>query len=718
LVTTSQHQRGSGKWPAEETGIEVRKTLCDICNPHSHCGIDAYVKDGVVVRVEGSKDHPHSQGTLCSKGSASRQYIYHKDRIRTPLMRRGERGSDDFEPVSWDEALGTVAETLLRIKEETGPESVVFFAGYTKWMRPFLKRLSHSFGSPNYCTESSTCHQAAAMAAKLNYGYFGAPDIKNAKCLLVWSSNPFYSNTSAVRRLLDAKEQGLKIIEVGPLITPMTAHADIHLRMRPGTSGALALGMAHVIVEEGLYDREFVENWTLGFGDFRNYIRSFTPEETENITGVKAELVIRAARLYATTKPAAMITSASPTVHHTNGVQNHRALIALVGLTGNFDEPGGNYVVPPSWLNIPSAARVRELEFTQSRPWEQMAPRLGQDAYPVWCRLVDQAQAMQLPFQIRSGKPYPIRALVGFGMRYRMWPGSDFMHESLKKLDFMVSVDLFMTDTCKLADVVLPACTSFERSELKIWAENYVMWTRPVIEALWDSRSDADILFALARRIAPDDELMQKGYEASIDWILEPSHLTVEQLKEHPAGLTLKDITMPPYRKYEKKGFPTPSGKMELTSTVLKQAGLDPLPRFQEPKLSPRSTPESAEKFPLILTTGARLPMYQHSRTFRLGWTRSLRPDPTVDINPEDALKRGIATGGWVSLSTARGSLRVRAHLTEMVPPGVVNIYHAWPDADVNQLIEPDYLDPISGFPGFKSLLCEVSPDPATYSQR
>jgi anaerobic selenocysteine-containing dehydrogenase len=247
-------QKGSGKWPGEETGNEVRKTLCDICNPHSHCGIDAYVKDGVVVRVEGSKDHLHSQGTLCSKGSASRQYLYHKDRIRTPLVRRGERGSDNFEPVSWDEAPDSIADRLLRIK---------------------------------------------------------------------------------------------------------------------------------------------------------------------------AELLIRAARLYATTSPAAMMTSASPTVHHTNGVQNHRALIALVGLTGNFDEPGGNYVLPPSWLNIPAAPRVRELEFVQSRPWEEMAPRLGQDAYPVWRRLVDQAQAMHLPFQIRSGKPNPIRALLGFGMRYRMWPGAD-----------------------------------------------------------------------------------------------------------------------------------------------------------------------------------------------------------------------------------------------------------------------------------------------------
>jgi len=699
------------KVPGEETGIEVRKTICSICNPFSHCGIDAYVKDGVVVRVEGSKGHPHNQGTLCSKGSASRQYIYHKDRIRTPLLRRGDRTSGEFEAVSWEEALDTIAARLLKIKEESGPESVAFFAGYTKWMRPFLKRLAHSFGSPNYCTESSTCYQATAMAAKLNYGYYGPPDIPNAKCLLVWSTNPFHSNTPTVRRLLDARERGLKIIEVGPLLTPMTKHADIHLRIRPGTSGALALGMAHVIIEEGLYDREFVANFTQGFEEYRNYVREFTPAVTMDITGVSADLIVSAARLYAKTKPAAMMNSASPTVHHTNGLQNHRALIALVGLTGNFDAMGGNYVAPPTWLYVAAGLPSREFEFEQSRPWAEMAPRIGQDRYPVWCRLVEEAQAMHLPFQIQTGKPYPIRAVVGFGMRYRMWPGSDFMLENLKKLDFLVNVDLFMTETAKLSDVVLPACTSFERSELKFWVGNYVMWTQPVIEPLWQSRSDADIIFDLGRRIAPDDELMQKGYEASVDWVLEPSKLTLAELMKHPGGMLPKNAKMPPYRKYEKNSFPTPSGKMEFSSTILKEVGLDPLPTYREPELSPRSTPEVAEKFPLILTTGARLPMYQHSRTFRLGWTRGLRQDASLDMNPLDAEARGIKADVWVLLSTPRGSVKARANLTEIVAPGVVNIYHAWPEVDINTLVEPDYLDPISGFPGFKSLLCEVKKD-------
>jgi anaerobic selenocysteine-containing dehydrogenase len=204
---------------------------------------------------------------------------------------------------------------------------------------------------------------------------------------------------------------------------------------------------------------------------------------------------------------------------------------------------------------------------------------------------------------------------------------------------------------------------------------------------------------------------MQKGYEASLDWVLEPSKLTLAELKKHPGGMLPKNAKMPPYRKYEKNSFPTPSGKMEFSSTILKEAGLDPLPTYREPALSPRSTPEVAEQFPLILTTGARLPMYQHSRTFRLGWTRGLRQDASLDMNPLDAEARGIKAGVWVSLSTPRGSVKAHANLTEIVPPGVVNIYHAWPEVDVNTLFDPDYLDPISGFPGFKSLLCEVKKD-------
>ncbi|MBW2028669.1 MAG: molybdopterin-dependent oxidoreductase [Deltaproteobacteria bacterium] len=694
------------KVPSRGSGVEVRKTICSICM--SRCGIDAYVKDGLIIKIEGTRENPHSKGTLCSKGAAGRQYVYHKDRIRTPLLRKGDRRSERFEPIEWERALDLIANRLSQIKSESGAESVVFYAGYPKWMRPFLKRLALTFGSPNYCTESSTCSRAAAMAAALNYGAMGIPDIEKTRCLLVWSKNPFYSNTSDVRKLLDARERGMKIIEVGPLITPMTAHADIHLRIRPGTSGALALGMARVIIEEELFDLDFVENWSIGFEEYRSYVEAFTLQETERITGVPEELIIRAARLYATTKPAALMTGASPTVHHTNGVQNHRAITALVGLTGNFDQEGGNYVLPPAATGVSNGMVTRQGEFEQPRPWEEMPPRIGEDRYPVWCRMVGEAQSIHLPFQIRSREPYPIRALLGFGMNYRMWPGSDFMRESLEMLDFFVAVDLFMTDTAKMADLVLPACTSFERSELKIYPERHVIWTTPAIEPLGESRSDADIIFEIAGRLVPDDHIMQEGYESCVDWILGPTNLTLDQLKRHPSGYQVQNVQMPPYKKYEKKGFRTPSGKMEFTSLILQDAGLDPLPRYEEPKLSSYGTPQVSRDFPLILTTGARLPMFIHSRTFRLPWSRELRPDPMVDINPFDAQDRDISQGDWVDLCTRRGSIRIKANLTEIVMPGVVNMYHGYPEADVNQLIEPDYLDPISAYPGFKSLLCEV----------
>ena len=711
MSTNTQIEGGrmyAGKVAVEGSNVEIRHTICAICNPFSHCGIDAYVKDGVIIKVEGTKSNPHSEGVLCPKGAASREYIYHKERIRSPLLRKGEKGSDDFEPISWDQALDTIEERLQKIKKESGPESVAFYVGYTKWMRPFVKRLAHSFGSPNYCTESSTCYTATKVANLLNYGYFGPPDLAKSKCLLVWSKNPFYSDPSTVRRLLDARERGLKIIEVGPLITPMTAHADIHLRIRPGTSGALAHAMAHVIIEEELMDMEFVENWTRGFEEYRAYVQAFSPKTAGEITGVPAELIKQAARLYATTKPAALMVSASPTVHHTNGLQNHRALIALIGLTGNFDQEGGNYAYPPGWLYVDNGLVVRQAEYEQSRPWSEMPRRMAEEKYPVWSRFISEAQAMELPFRIQNPDPYPIRAVVAFGMNYRMWPGSDFFYENMKKLDFMVHAELFMTDTCKLADIVLPVCTSFERSELKFYAENYVIWTTPVIEPLWESRSDADVIFDLAKRIAPDDNLMQKGYVANVDWILEPTGLTVEKLKKYPAGYAVKNIEKPPYRKYEKSGFPTPSGKMEFASSIMEEANLDALPTFREPKLSPRSTPKVAKKFPLILTTGARLPMYIHSRTFRLSWTRGLRPDPMLDINPIDAAERGVSQGDWVTLSTPRNSIKVKANVTEVVPPGVINIFHAYREPEVNTLVEPDYLDPVSGFPGFKSLLCQV----------
>ena len=193
-------RRLKAKIPGADTGIEVRKSVCAICDPMTQCGLDLYVRDGRIVKVEGSRENPHSRGGLCAKGAATRQYVYHEERLLTPLRRTGPRGSGEFEPISWEEALEEVVANLERVKAESGPESAVFYVGYPKQLRPFVQRLALEYGSPNFCTESSSCFTATAMAFKLLYGQMAGPDLRNTSCLLVWSSNPFHANTTGSRR--------------------------------------------------------------------------------------------------------------------------------------------------------------------------------------------------------------------------------------------------------------------------------------------------------------------------------------------------------------------------------------------------------------------------------------------------------------------------------------------------------------------------------------
>jgi anaerobic selenocysteine-containing dehydrogenase len=698
-----------GKIPCKETGIEVKKSICSICNPLSHCGLDVFVKDEEIIKIQGMKEHANSRGTLCSKGSATRQYVYSPDRIKTPLKRVGEKGSDKFEEITWEEAYATIAKNLNETKKEIGPECAAFFVGYSKWMRPYAQRLAHSYGTPNYCSESSTCAKATVMAFALNYGAAAGPDIANTNCLFVWSSNPFYTNTTLAEIILNKKEKGMKMIVVDPRVTPTASRADIHLQLRPGTDGALALGIAHVIINEQLYDHEFVDNYSVGFDDYKAYVQEFTPERAEEITGVPKDRIIAAARMYATVAPAAFMTSAAPVVQNTNGVQNYRAAMALIGLTGNMDIKGGNVIKKPSYIAATSGFDTRFKEYSLPKKWDEMKPRVGSESVPVWCEINSEAQAVFLPDQILTEKPYPIKSLVGFGLNHRMWPDTKNMIKALEKLDFFVNIDLFFTDACKYADIVLPACTSVERSEFKSYNNGYVIHTLPAIKPLYKSKSDIDIIFDLAKCLDIDDDLLKQGYEANIDWILEPSGLTYQELIQSPNGMFAPNIKPTKYEKYKKVGFNTISGKMEFTSERLakysESHGYDSLPTYKPSESSKESTPEIAKDYPFIINTGARLPMFIHSRTFRLPWTKSLRPVPSADINQEDALELGIKQDDDIKLYTPKGEIFVKANISPMILKGVISMYHGYKDANVNLLIDAFYIDPISGFPGFKSFL-------------
>lgn len=701
------------KIPLPETGIEVKRTICDICCPGMHCGVDAYVKDGKVIKVEGTAEHPLNHGKLCTKGAANRQYIYREDRIKTPLRRVGQRGEGKFEPISWDEAFDEITAQLQRIKAEDGPDAVAFFSGYAKWYRQFLHRFAYSFGSINYGSECSTCYKTTVMAweATTGAGLIGKPDMAGANTILGFALNGFYSNHLSSARFFDLKEKGTKFIIVDPRRTPATEKlADIHLQIRPGTDGALALGMAKLIIENGWQDQAFIDQYTHGYEEYRDYVMQFDLDRVSKLTGLNPDDIVRATELYATNGPACIQESASPLTHHINGFQNYRAIICLNALTGNFDRAGGQLLMEATFYDQIAGYHMHEHEYYLERqPKEKKKYMIGAQRFPLWAEMVDEFQAMDLSRQILEGTPYPIKAVMGFGINAKMFPDTPRMYEALKKLDFFMDVDLFMSDTAKYADIVLPACSSFERGEFKAYPGGFATFTNPVIPPLYESKSDTDIITELARRLKLDDELLKEGYEAEITYMLKGNSVSIEQLKASDLPVYVPETKPVIPGEARKAGLNTPTGKFEFYSETVakfKDRGLSPIPTYYEPLSDALGT---QEEFPFILITGVRLPHAIHSRLHDVPWLRSMRPTPLADMNIEDARRMGIRPGSLIRLESPAGSVEVAANPSVKIKPGEIYLYHGYREANANDLVHKDHLDPYSGFPGYKSNYCRIT---------
>ena len=683
---------------------EIRQTFCSICS--SDCPMKCLIEDGRIVGVE------PAGGGLCSKGAAALQYVYNKDRIKTALKRVGEKGSGKFEAVSMDEALSITAKRLLELREKYGPESVVFYAGYPKWFRPALLRFSNAFGSPNFCTESSTCFQAYALSWALTFGGKPAgPDLKNCRTLVLWSRNIFHSDIKMGPVLRDLKKRGVKIIDVDPRNTVTAREADIRLDPIPGTDGALALAMGNVIIKEGLYDKAFTEKYVYGFKEYCDYARGFTPEKAQEITGVGAAKIIEAARLYAKNSPSAIMFSASPVVHNINGVQNYRAVEALIAITGNYDIEGGN--------RVRAAAAAPLNEFGKViRKKEPEA--IGQREFPAWfdCSC-EEAQCIHLGRQILTGEPYPLKGLFAMGMNHRMWPKPSKLNEALSRLEFYVDTDIFMSESAKYADIILPAQSFFEHDEILPQRGEAVRMRPAIIPPYGDAENDIVIIQRLMKLMGLSDDVLSGSYDEYMEYILSPSGVSLKELRNKPEGVPGKNLIKPVVKSYETKRFSTPSGKVELYSLVLEKYreshGYEPLPHYTDfrektaRKLGSREKAEEFEKsYPLILNTGSRRPQFFHSRTYRMSWLKNLEEASLIEMHPDDADERGLRDGDRVKISSPMGSIEAFLSVNLSCHPGVVNIYHGNESSDANELIPEDYLDPVSGFPGFKSYFCEV----------
>jgi anaerobic selenocysteine-containing dehydrogenase len=683
------------------SATRVSDSICYMCT--ASCPVKVHVEDGRAVRVEMA----NPKNAHCPRWKAMLDFVYHPDRLRYPVIRSGPRGSGAWERISWDEALDSIADNLDRVKTAFGPESVIFWIAYTKEPRPFFHRLAHAFGSPNYCTESSNCFSGTWIASNLTYGDeynymagYGAAVDPATKCKLVWGAAAI-SAVSSWQDNIDAIERGVPYIVVDPRRTAIASRARIHLQLRPGTDGALALGFMNVIINENLYDKEFVRDWTVGFDDLVELAKAYPPEKAAAIAGVPVDDLVAAARLYATTKPARLHLSSNSTTHHANGVNNHRAVILLAALTGNIDVPGGNR--PPDYHDAHSADVTLHDERIADLP-----PGIGSKRFPVWTARYREMQSNAIADQIESADPYPLKAMFSAGLCAQFFANTKRFERLMNTLDFVAVTEYFQTPGTRMADIVLPIASWLERPILS--ADGPVArLIQPAIEPLGECRTEFDIYAALAERLGFGDLFWHGDFGAAVDAIVAPLGMTYRELAADPSGIPTAVTPRPP-RSYEKHGFRTASGKVEIKSSVLEEVGQDALPVYREPPESPVSNPGLAKDYPLVLTSGARVLAYTHSQFRNIPALRKLMRDPLVDIHPADAAARGITAGDTVTVSTPRNTITMKANVTDAIKEGVVSLPHHWPDeANVNSLVNDVTLDPVSGFIPCKSQLCQVA---------
>lgn len=689
---------------------EVKSTTCYECDANCLFDVTIDTNTNRAVKVEGLPNCPRGQMQL------DRQY--HPDRLLYPLKRVGEKGSGEFERISWDEALDTIAHELQKTKDKHGAPTVGFFAGYTKEARPQLQRLAHAFGSPNYLTESGCCFSATMVAEKLTYGYkiktTSTIESPKTECVLVWSTNASGSIPPFENHHLAQKKKGRKMIVVDPRRTETAELADIHLQIRPGTDGALALGFHHLIFKNGWHDQAFLDEWANGVDAFRDYIQDFPPEKVAAICGIDETDLHAAVEMFATTLPAQIAMSPTSTVQHSNGFQNHRAMILLSAVTGMIDREGGNRFFNNKVLPKP----IELFDVCVN----ELPPRIGDEVFPIWTKYWPAAQSMLMPDCILEGKPQPMHALLAMGINTAMWADSKRMEHALGQLDFFAVSDFFHNPATSQADIVLPAATSLERPALIAYPgcayQGEVKYRHQALPPRGEAKADGEIFLELGVRLGMADEFWNGDLEAS--WAEMAEGLPDDVRKgayENPEGVTvyspvIEELVEKGFldadRQWRINGFKTATGKIEFDSVELKEQGYDGLPIYKEPAESPLSTPDLLDDFPLVLTSGGRQKYFTHSQQHNIDSALDADPYPRVQIHPDDAAARGINTGDHVEIRSQRGAVQFRAEVTDIMKRGVVHCFHGWNTANINELTDGQALDPISGFPPFKSLLCEI----------
>ena len=773
--------------------------FCALCK--SRCGAILIARDGRFIGQEPNPEHPTGQ-SLCIKGRAAAEIVYNPQRQLYPLRRTNPKGAKDpgWQRITWNEAFEQTASELKSICEKVGPEAVAFglttpsgtpISDNIDWINRFV----NAFGSPNLAYGTEICNWHKDHAHAYTFGRsIASPDFEKAGCIVLWGHNPSATWLDHATATTVARRRGARIIVVDPRRAGFASRADQWLRVRPGSDGALALGIAGEMIRNNWFDADFVRNWTNGpllvrcdtqrflragevaaapidaqaddllawdaarghlvaysiprriyarsskleldatvellsvtgeiircrsaFGLYRELCSGYPPEKVEQLTWVDAGQVTECAHQLYASRPVSYY-AWSGVGQHTNATQTDRAISLLMTLTGSFDAPGGNVefarpaardVKGAELLSVEQRAKCIELRRSPLGP--------GNDCWVGSDALYD---------AILHDDPYPIRGLFNFGRNFLInHAEAERGARALSNLQFFVHCDVMMTPTASQADIFLPVNTPWEREALRVGFEgsqaaaNLVQFRQAVVESPGESRSDAFIVFELAKRLGFGDLFWDGNVSAGLNHILAPLDLTLEDLRARPEGISIPGE--PRYFRYRQDGFKTHTGKIEIFSEVFRDADAHPLPIFVEPAMSPFNT--DFDEFPLVLTS-AKVVHYCHGQHRSIPSLRRRASDPEVSLHPETAGKRGIRESDWVEIRTPKAKVRMRAKFDAALHPRVVSAQYGWwqdnerlgmpgfdafadTGANYNRLIPDDSADPISGSTGLRSSLCDI----------
>lgn len=712
---------------------KIVRTFCFDC--HCKCGVYLHVDGNDIVKVEGDPENPISRGTVCCKGFSAQEIHAHPDRLKYPMKRKGPRGSGEWERISWNEAYDILEENIRSISERYDPNAFLVAQGTSRGSNHYHCRFGASYGSGGMgISPTHVCLMPNLLPTLHTFGFFNfvdAPDIVHGGCCVLWGMNPFTCFAGMTgRQVLEAKRNGSKLIVIDTRFTDVAAKADLWLQPKPGSDLALALAITHVLVEEELYDKDFVERWTYGFDEMAESVRETTPEWAEEITWVPASKIVAAARMMAKARPTNISPSLGASVHE-NGIQTGRAIANIMGILGDLDAPGGNMsnyfwdisMAPPISLMGPdTVAKIQQLPGLKEKPLLTMAGNAWPHA--AW-------EAMRSP-----NAEIPIKGVLCVGSDLTMcYEDANDVAEALSHLEFIAVKDYFPNSMTHMADLVLPSAHWSEREgqfdEDGLSDPCPFIMPNKAVDPPGEAIDDWELFLQLGKRFAPELWPWENVREMHLFRLKTFYGVdgTWEELSKKPYA-TVSGGENRVFKKYEKgleredkqPGFRTPTGRVELYNQMYADLGYGPLPVWKAPSVYDNEA--MARDFPLYLMTGSRHYAFYHSAWSNIPMQRELQPDPFVEIHPDAAKARGIANGDWVEVSSfGNRSIKVKALVTKAIDPRCAMVPRlGWKDeckelglpgygydkANPNVLVPAEPSDLRHGIPPLRSWRCEI----------